>query len=337
MTAPRTLTADRGDAGERLDLVLRRHLSDVGAASRTRVQDWIARGRVIVNARQATRPAMRLATGDLVHVQLPDAALRRPVTAEAMPISVLYEDDHLLAVDKPAGLVVHPTHRHAGGTLLNALLWRARGWPPGCRPSLVGRLDQHTSGLVVVAKTAAVHATLQRALAQPRAEKAYLAVVYGRVGPRRGSIDLGLGRDPGDRRKVVATQDGGAASLTRFERIARAPAAPIGIALLRCALVTGRTHQIRAHLLARGWPLIGDPVYSAPLWQQMNDAAVASAVRAFPRQALHAWRLSVEHPATGRPLVITAPLPDDMRALVRATGLRGDSFTERHWGRRDDR
>jgi 23S rRNA pseudouridine1911/1915/1917 synthase len=328
MTSLRTLTADRGDQGHRLDLVLRRHLSDVGAASRTRLQDWIDHGRVTVNARRATRAAMRLAIGDRVQVDLPAAAIPRPIAPEALPIRVLYEDDHLLAVDKPAGLVVHPTHRHASGTLLNGLLWRARTWASGERPSLVGRLDKQTSGLVLVAKTAAVHAALQRLLARPHAEKIYLAVVYGRVGPTRGQIDLALGRDPHDRRRVVAST-GGAASLTRFERVARVSAPPIGLALLRCTLVTGRTHQIRAHLHARGWPLVGDPVYSKPLWQQIDDPAVASAARAFPRQALHAWRLSVEHPATGRPLVITSPMPDDMRALVRGSGLsRGTTGEE---------
>jgi 23S rRNA pseudouridine1911/1915/1917 synthase len=176
----RTITADRGDAGLRLDLVLRRHLTDVRGATRTQVQAWIERGLVTVNGRAVRRVASRTALGDLVEVALPLVPLPPPAP-ESVDVEVLFEDQHLLAVNKPPGLVVHPTHRHTAGTLLNALLWHARGWPAGQRPSIVGRLDKHTSGVVLVAKTPEMHRSLQRVMADRRSTKEYLAIVYGRV------------------------------------------------------------------------------------------------------------------------------------------------------------
>jgi 23S rRNA pseudouridine1911/1915/1917 synthase len=217
--------------------------------------------------------------------------------------------------------VVHPTHRHPGATLLNALLWHARDWPQGHRPSLVGRLDKQTSGLVLVAKTAAVHAALQRALAGRGAVKDYLAVVYGKVPRARGVIDLRLRRDPFDRRRVVASETLGAPSVTEYERLARAAAPRAGLALLRCRLRTGRTHQIRVHLAARGWPIVGDPAYGEPRWADVKDRGLASALQAFPRQALHAWRLSFRHPATGGDIAIEAPVADDISVLAKAADL----------------
>jgi 23S rRNA pseudouridine1911/1915/1917 synthase len=317
----RVLTADRGDAGRRLDLVLRRHLAGVDAASRTRVQAWIESGRVTVNGTRLRRVAARAALGDVVTITLPDGARRCAMVAEDVRLDVLYEDDHLLALDKPAGVVVHPTYKHAEGTMMNALLWHAREWPVTQRPSLVGRLDKLTSGVLVVAKTAAVHAALQRTMASSSSEKAYLAVVYGRVQMARGDIGLRLGRDLGDRRRVVASAEVGAASLTRFERLARVKAPGAGLSLLCCRLVTGRTHQIRVHLAARGWPLVGDPVYGEPRWSQIIDPTLAATLRAFPRQALHAWRVTLIHPVTGERLLLEAPLPRDLDGLLTASGL----------------
>jgi 23S rRNA pseudouridine1911/1915/1917 synthase len=243
------------------------------------------------------------------------------MTAEDGGLDVLYEDAHLLTVNKPAGLVVHPTYKHTGGTMMNALLGHARAWPPPQRPSLVSRLDKLTSGIVVVARTAAAHAALQRALSRADAEKEYLAVVYGRVSVARGEIDLRLARDRGDRRRVVASATVGAESLTRFERLARVAAPRAGLSLLRCGLATGRTHQIRVHLSARGWPLVGDPVYGEPRWSEITDPLLAATLRAFPRQALHAWRVAFTHPVTRTRLTIEAPVPADLEALLKTTGL----------------
>lgn len=314
---PRILTADRGDAGRRLDLILRRHLTDVQAATRTRVQTWIENGQVTVNGAIVRRTAARAALGDVVTIALPDAPRSRVMAAENVRLDILYEDDHMLVLDKPAGVVVHPGYRNAEGTLINALLWHARSWPATARPSIVGRLDKLTSGVVVVAKTMAIHAALQRAMAATQAEKDYLAVVYGHVSVARGRIELRLGRDRHDRRRVVASETDGAPSLTRFERLARVP----GLSLLRCRLATGRMHQIRVHLAARGWPLVGDPTYGEPRWSEIRDPALAETLKGFPRQALHAWRIAVAHPVTRERLMLEAPIPQDLRELLSATGL----------------
>jgi 23S rRNA pseudouridine1911/1915/1917 synthase len=316
----RCVALDRGDAGQRLDLVLCRHLRNAGAASRTRVQRWIHAGRVTVNAVPVRRAAARLAPGDLVRIVLPEAAPPRVMAPEEIPIDVLYEDPHLLALDKPPGVVVHPTYRHQERTVMNALLWRARDWPASTRPSIVGRLDKLTSGIVVVAKTSRVHAALQRILGSPAAEKDYLAVTYGRVPRSRGRIDLPLRKDPVDRRRVVSSEDG-APSSTEFERLASVPACDSGLSLLRCRLLTGRTHQIRVHLATSGWPLVGDPTYGEPRWSAIQDRTMVAALRSFTRQALHAWRLVFTHPVTRERLTLRAPIPADLAGLLRVTGL----------------
>ena len=302
----RVLTTDRGDAGRRLDLVLRRHLTELSGASRSRVQRWIAEGRVTVNGRTVSRPAARVALGDAIAVADAGLTAKRRVEPEDIPLSILYEDDELVVLDKPAGLVVHPAYRHLSGTLLNGLLWHARDWPRPRRPSIVGRLDRLTSGLVLVAKSRAVHSALQRILPLPQSLKLYLAVVHGRVSPIRGEIDLGLARQAGDRRRVAVSQMG-SPSRTRYVLLSSGR----GLSLVRCQLITGRLHQIRVHLAARGWPIVGDPVYGR------SDPALA-----FPRQALHAWRVAFDHPATGRRVEVEAPLPADIQALLSAAHLR---------------
>ena len=181
----------------------------------------------------------------------------------------------MLAIDKPAGIVVHPTYKNVGGTLLDEL----RAERPAGILSVVGRLDKLTSGIVVIAKSPSAHAALQRSW--PDAEKEYLAVVVGDAVPERGEIDLPLGTDPADRRRRIVRADG-AKSVTRYERIAF----DNGRSVLRCWTLTGRRHQIRVHLAARGWPVFGDATYGR-------------AVDGFPRHALHALRVSVSHPVTG--------------------------------------
>ncbi len=315
----RTIDADRGDAGRRLDLVLSRHLAGVEGSTRTRVQAWIAGGLVVVNGRVVRRTASRVALADAIAVTLPAAAPRPGLSVAELPIEVLYEDAHLLAIDKPAGLVAHPTHAHTDGTLLNALAGYARSWPAGQRPSLLGRLDRFTSGVVLVAKTAAVHAALQRGLASRQAGKEYLAVVYGRP-PMAGRIEANLRRDTADRRRVVVSATDGRPSVTEFERLSLARVGPgVVIALVRCRLVTGRTHQIRVHLASKGWPIVGDPVYGEPRWRKITDEAVREALRAFPRQALHAWRLTFVHPITHTGLRIEARIPEDIDGLAALT------------------
>jgi 23S rRNA pseudouridine1911/1915/1917 synthase len=316
----RNVITDRGDAGRRLDLVLRRHLADIAGATRTQIQVWIENGQVSVNGRPVRRVATRASSGARLSVVLPDRAVRIGMTAEDLPLDVLYEDDHLLAVNKPAGMVVHPGYRHPTGTLLNALLWRARGWTGGQRPSLVGRLDKLTSGLVVVAKTATVHASIQRARESTASKREYLAVVYGRV-KARGAVDFRLASDPHQRRRVVVSSVHGVASLTRFERLAHVAAPHAGMSFLRCRLLTGRRHQIRVHLAASGWPLVGDPDYGEPRWARILDTTLADTVRAFPRQALHSWRAMFTHPVTRERLMLEAPVPEDFERLLVTTHL----------------
>jgi 23S rRNA pseudouridine1911/1915/1917 synthase len=308
------VTADRGDAGLRLDLVIRRHLTDVRAATRTRVQAWIEDGQVTVNGRIVSRVSTRTSCNDIVTVRFTDTERRCPAASTASDalgmLDVLYEDEHLLALNKPAGVVVHPTYRHADGTVMNALLWHAREWVDGQRPSLVGRLDKLTSGILLVAKSAAAHAALQREMMSSRSEKDYLAVVYGRVNAARGAIDFRLAVDGNDRRRMVASARDGVPSLTRFVRISRGTE----LSLLRCRLITGRRHQVRVHLAARGWPIVGDITYATPHAHEKPGWT-------FPRQALHAWRVAFTHPATGERVALEAPVPLDMKTLIAEAGL----------------
>ena len=285
------------------------------------MQKWIEDGRVSVNGRPFLRVAARVAYGDTVVVELPDERERTPVLPEEGALDVLFEDAHFLIVNKPAGVVSHPTYGHATGSLLNTLLWHARSWPSGERPSLVGRLDKHTSGVIVVARTTDAHAHLQRTLLSSFSEKRYLAVVYGPMEPERGQIDLKLQRHPDDRRRVVASADEGLTSLTRFHRLSAADVAGCPVALAACQIVTGRMHQVRVHMSARGWPLVGDAKYGEPRHEQCTDALMRETLGTFPRQALHAWRTAFAHPFTNERVEVTAPVPDDMRALIDACGL----------------
>jgi 23S rRNA pseudouridine1911/1915/1917 synthase len=228
---------------------------------------------------------------------LQPAPERRRPEAEDLAVTVVYEDEWLIAIDKPPGMVVHPTYKNWSGTLLNALLWRVRG-REGVVPSIITRLDKQTSGLVLVALSATVHAQVQRDGAAGRVIKEYLAVVEGVPIPLEGTIAAPLARSPEDRRRVVVTETG-QASETQYEVLSTN--GPHSV--LRCTLVTGRTHQIRVHLASRGWPVVGDEVYGAP------HALVT-------RQALHAWRVSLPHPVTREPLQFQAPVPADLHPLL---------------------
>jgi 23S rRNA pseudouridine1911/1915/1917 synthase len=319
MTAePVTFLAVREEAGERLDRVLARRLGDLPGltVSRNQLQGWIEGGRVRINGKPATKPAARLAEGDRIEVDAGWAPRpRRAPIAEEMPLSILYEDEHFLALDKPAGVIVHPTPRQAQGTLWNGLLHLAREWGGDTVPGLVSRLDRDTSGVLLVAKRPGIHGALARALRSPTATKEYLAVAYGRVPLAKGRIDLEILRDAEDSRRMTTSQvEGeGLPSSTLYERLAEGKEA---VSLLRLTLLTGRTHQIRVHLTAQGWPIVGDPVYGAPRWEEIGDPAVAAACREFPRQALHAWRSFLAHPVTRERLVIEAPVPADLAGLI---------------------
>ena len=297
-------TADRGDARLRLDQALVRRVGRDVRLSRTQAQQWIGAGLVTVGDRTARRPSQSVQEGTRVVVTFPTGMVRRSAPeAEALPLDVLYEDEHLLAVNKPAGTVVHPTYKHTSHTVINAVLWRLRN-VSDARPGVLTRLDKDTSGLVLVALSPAVHAALQAEARAGRVRKQYVAVVAGRPVPQRGTIQLPLGRDPLDRRLVVHRVDG-AASETRYEVLSSTR----DTSVVLCELVTGRTHQIRVHLAASGWPVVGDRAYG-------------TASDAIARQALHAWRVELRHPITGRGLRIVAPPPTDIEALVGPALLR---------------
>lgn len=223
--------------------------------------------------------------------------LRQRPGAEAIDLRIVYEDEWVLAVDKPAGMVVHPTYRNASGTLLNGVLWRVRD-RPGASPGILTRLDKDTSGLVILGLTSAVHAAMQKDGGAGRITKHYLAVVRGSPSPETGRIVMPLGRDTADRRVVVVRPDG-QASETRYQVLSSCPT----MSLLQCEPITGRTHQIRVHLAASGWPIVGDRAYGGA------DPLIA-------RQALHAWKVTLPHPVTRQPLAIEAPLPDDLAPLL---------------------
>lgn len=311
-----SVALDRGDAGLRLDRVLLRHLGKRPGASRTRIQAWIAAGDVLVNGRPAPRASWKVVASDDLQVRLAPVTPRRRPQPEARVLDVLYEDDDLLAVNKPAGLVVHPSYKHATGTLMNALLWHTP------TPGLVHRLDKQTSGVVIVAKRREVHAALQRAMERRAIDKDYLAITCGRPSPARGTIDMALDRDPWDRRKVTVRDRGGVPSVTKYAVVGRSGSAIDGrLTLVRCRLITGRMHQIRVHLAAKGWPIVGDPAYGPAAPIRIAEAALAERVRTFPRQALHAWRIELDHPCTAARLTIEAPVPDDMAGLMEAAGL----------------
>jgi 23S rRNA pseudouridine1911/1915/1917 synthase len=292
--------ADRGDARLRLDRVLVRRVVELSRMSRSRAQTWIESGAVLVNGVPARRPAARVREGARIEVVLPESARRRTVPQpELGDLRILYEDNHLLAIDKPAGTVVHPSFKHASGTLLNAVLGHVRH-RPGVVPGIVTRLDKETSGVVVVALTPGVHAALQR----QAVGKEYLAVVAGRPRPARGLIELALGRDERDRRRIAVVDDGIAAA-TRYQVVSTHG----DVSLVRCELVTGRTHQIRVHLAACGWPILGDRVYGR------SDPRIG-------RVALHAWRVRLRHPVTEAALELVAPIPADLASVANSGGAR---------------
>jgi 23S rRNA pseudouridine1911/1915/1917 synthase len=310
MSGPLTrfqFTADKGDARLRLDQALVRHLGREMRLSRAMAQRWIDEGRVVVDGSPARRASHHVLEGRAVEVSVPASAPRKVAPApEEASIDILFEDAHLIAINKPPGVVVHPTYKHTSHTLINAVLWHVRH-RPDARPGALTRLDKDTSGIVLIALAPAVHGGVQAAMRGGGVLKEYLAVVHGSPTPPHGTVTLALGRDDRDRRRVVARADG-APSATRYT----VETTGGGHAVVRCQLITGRTHQVRVHMSASGWPLVGDRVYG-------------TANGAIGRQALHAWRLSLTHPVTGAPLHLEAPPPPDMQRVLADAG----------WGQND--
>jgi 23S rRNA pseudouridine1911/1915/1917 synthase len=312
--APVAWTVDADAAGERLD----RHVAARLGAPRNQVQRWIHQGLVEVNGAPA-RPAAAIAAGDAIACR-PPAPREERIAPEAAPLALLYEDADLAVIDKPAGLTVHPGAGRATGTLAHRLLARypemAGVGGPG-RPGIVHRLDHDTTGVLAVARTPAAYARLSRAFAEREVDKRYLAVVYGEPRPPAGRIEGSIGRHP-TRRKEMAVRQGGRPARTAYRTVAAAG----GIALLALGLETGRTHQIRVHLKSVGHPLVGDPVYGEARFRGLPREA-RGPLAAFPRPALHAWRLAFPHPTTGEPVAFEAPVPADLATLWEEVTGRG--------------
>jgi len=315
-----TVSPEHG--GWRLDRTVAANLP---AVSRSRIQGWIEQGGARVNSRVA-RARDRVFAGDQVQIEVQEAPQAQAFAPEPIPLTIVYEDELLIVVDKPPGLVVHPGAGNWSGTLLNGLLAHAPALSAVPRAGIVHRLDAGTSGLMVVAKTIGVQLELVRQLQQRRILREYWAIVTG-IAPGAGTIDAALSRDPRNplRFRVSARADARSAR-THFARIGVCgPAAgQVGTALswLACRLDTGRTHQIRVHLESIGHPLLGDPLYSK------RRPAVAGAALALTRQALHACRLSLTHPGQQRPMDWFRPPPQDLRELMRAVGFDPDRPVE---------
>jgi 23S rRNA pseudouridine1911/1915/1917 synthase len=310
------VTAEPGDAGERLDRWLSGRLAEM---SRTRLKRLVEAGRVTMEGATITDPSLRVKPGQTFELALPPPVADAPAP-QAMALAILYEDAHLLVLDKPAGLVVHPAPGNPDRTLVNALLAHCGDSLAGIggvrRPGIVHRLDKDTSGLMVVAKDELAQARLAADFAARRVNRAYQAVVWGVPRPRAGEIASRIGRSPQNRKKMAVLRDGGKPALTRYKVLR---AFKDTAALVECRLATGRTHQIRVHLSERGHAIIGDPTYgnarSAARLRAL-PAALRAPVAAFPRQALHAVLIGFRHPATGEYVQFSSELPADIKALI---------------------
>jgi 23S rRNA pseudouridine1911/1915/1917 synthase len=291
-------------AGMRLDQVLAKLLPEY---SRSRLQEWISGEQVKVNG-QAAQTKQKMWGGENLQVLPQSIAAEQPYQAEDIALDIVYEDDQILILNKPAGLVVHPGSGNWEGTLLNALLHHAPQLADIPRAGIVHRLDKDTSGLLVVAKTLTAQTALVRQLQARSVQREYLALAWGEV-TRGGTVDAAMGRHPTQRTKMALIEDGKPA-VTHFSVEERFP----GCTLLRCKLETGRTHQIRVHLASLKHPLVGDRTYIKGA--QKCPPQLRDLLTGFPRQALHATQLGLEHPATGEWLEWQAPLPDDMAQLL---------------------
>jgi 23S rRNA pseudouridine1911/1915/1917 synthase len=286
-------------SGLRVDQALARMFPQF---SRNRLAAWLREGRVRVDERSLA-PDQRIRGGETVDLEPVRDPREAPPEAQAIHLDIAHEDESVLVIDKPPGLVVHPGSGNWSGTLLNALLHHAPALAGVPRAGIVHRLDKDTSGLLVVAKTVEAHTALVRQMHARSVERIYLALVHGVVA-RDGAVEAPIGRDPRHRTRMAVVR-GGRAALTRFKPLKRFPQA----SLLECSLATGRTHQIRVHLHSIGHPLVGDPLYRC-------SRRAPEALAGFARQALHATRLAFVHPSSGRRAQYNSPLPADMAALL---------------------
>lgn len=305
----RTGTVPESAAGQRLDAGL---AAIEPTLSRERIKALILQGAVMIDGKPVARPSVKLSAGMRYSVAVPQA-LPLDTLAQDIALAVVYEDAHLLVIDKPAGLVVHPAAGHADGTLVNALLHHCAGQLSGiggvARPGIVHRIDKDTSGLLVVAKTDAAHLGLAAQFAEHTINRRYVAIIQGRPSPADGTVRGNIGRSDHDRKKMALVGEGrGKHSVTHFTTEERLR----GATRVECRLETGRTHQVRVHMASIGHALLGDPLYSRPP-KPLRDLLKAAD---FGRQALHAQRLGFIHPVTGSECDFFSPIPADMAELL---------------------
>ena len=307
---------DRNHHGTRLDRFLIGATEDM---SRTYLQRLIRDGDVTVNDKVTKQPSYLLRDGDRVCLTLPPPRPLDTIAPENIPLDILHEDSHLIVLNKPAGLLVHPANNVNVGTLVNALLAHCTdlsGIGGVERPGIVHRLDKDTSGILVVAKTDVVHRGLSGQFERHSITRQYVAVVCGAPTETAGTIDARIARSRRDRRRMTTVETGGRHAVTHYEVLERYPQ----FALVQLTLETGRLHQIRVHLQHIGHPVAGDAVYGGAQ-RALNDAdtgALKHALAQLKRQALHARLLGFEHPATGENLTFSAPIPKDMQQVVKA-------------------
>lgn len=324
MNAPRELTVPAEAAGERLDRVLAQLLPDM---TRSAVQRLIKDGQVLVDGAPA-RASDRPAAGQKLSV---GAVATRPLDlqAEDIPLQIVFEDDHLLVVNKPPEMVVHPAKAHQAGTLVNALLGHGQlsTGSGDFRPGIVHRLDRHTSGLLLVAKTDRAHAELSRQVEAHEVHRRYLALVWGHPQPGTGEIRTGFGRHPHHRTMMTALEWGrGREAITQYQTAERFVWEWVPVAgerprkreasAVECVLQTGRTHQIRVHMAHVGCPIIHDPLYGDPVRDSEQPPELRELLQALPGQALHAAKIQFTHPVTGQTMKLEAPPPEGLAALL---------------------
>ncbi|NKD76364.1 RluA family pseudouridine synthase [Haematospirillum sp. H1815] len=323
-SGPTTLLVSLEDAGERLDRWLAASHLDL---SRSRIKSLILKGQIQVNGQTITDPSLRVKHDQSVTVAVPETAPAIPVPQD-IPLAIAFEDDHLVVINKAAGMVVHPGAGVPDGTLVNALLHHCGESLSGIggirRPGIVHRLDKDTSGLIVVAKHDQAHHHLAKQFSSRTIERTYRAIVWGVPTPASGDITGNIGRSGHNRQKMAIVRQGGKPALTHYRTLTRL--CNERAALVECRLATGRTHQIRVHMNAVGHPLIGDPVYGSPRSIGKDDENARAAVTNFRRQALHARTLGFEHPTTGVFMRFEVVLPEDMQALLLALGGDANFF-----------
>lgn len=315
------VTVDAADHGQRLDRWLATSVADL---SRSRLKSLIETGQVTRAGATINEPSLRVKSGQTFAIFVPETAPPEP-EGQAIALTVVYEDEDIVVIDKPAGMVVHPAPGNPDRTLVNALIAHCGEGLKGVggvrRPGIVHRLDKDTSGLLVAAKHDAAHRGLVSQFQDRSISRRYAAVVWGLPRPAEGEITGNIGRSPRNRKKMAVLSRGGRPATTRY-RVTRSLAQGAA-SLLECRLLTGRTHQIRVHLADRGHPVIGDPVYGRAdrRLRSTLGAEASAAVEALGRQALHAKSLSFQHPMTGDSLEFESPLPTDINNLISSLEL----------------